>query len=166
LNESISDSRRWEGGRRGLREREEGGGRSVPNLIQIISLFSIPYLTVSGIFGMNNDDLAKDISWYKLMAICGGISAALLLAFGLVLYFCIIRPGAKARKLYRTRVEEELNVKFEEEKFVGLEEFHEFPTLSGRNLSPYPGSAAGSDGHLERLAKEELEELHLSDMKI
>lgn len=139
LNESIGDRRRliWD-----LTLSVRISASIFPLYTQIISLFSIPYLTVSGIFGMNNDDLAKDISWYNLMAICGGISAGLLLAFGLVLYFFIIRPGAKARKLYRARVEEELNIKFTEEKFVGLEEFHEFPMTNSRIRSN-----SGSFGH-------------------
>eukprot|EP01127_Copromyxa_protea_P019256 TRINITY_DN6203_c0_g1_i1.p2 TRINITY_DN6203_c0_g1~~TRINITY_DN6203_c0_g1_i1.p2 ORF type:complete len:181 (-),score=44.12 TRINITY_DN6203_c0_g1_i1:12-554(-) len=109
LNEAISERRRviWDLG------------------VGIMSLFSVPFLIVSGIFGMNNDDLAKDISWYQLMAICGGISAGLLLAFGIVLYFYIIKPGSESKEFYRMRVEEELNIKIQEEDFVSLEEFQE-----------------------------------------
>eukprot|EP01126_Amoeba_proteus_P060071 TRINITY_DN7914_c0_g1_i9.p1 TRINITY_DN7914_c0_g1~~TRINITY_DN7914_c0_g1_i9.p1 ORF type:complete len:206 (-),score=44.12 TRINITY_DN7914_c0_g1_i9:174-791(-) len=93
--------------------------------LSVISLFSIPYLTVSSIFGMNNDDLPDDISWYRLMAICGATSAALLFVFGLIVYFFIIRPTFQTRKLFRTRVEEELNVKLSEERLV-----EEVPMLS------------------------------------
>lgn len=68
--------------------------------VGVLSALALPVVIISGMFGMNNNDLPASTSWFTLMLIALGISVFILLVFVVrsILFILLFLPNLETLK--------------------------------------------------------------------